>query len=41
MFMAMQHDQQWEQKKQLFFAAATFVGKVEEIRKQLGVSDEE
>jgi hypothetical protein len=41
MFMAMQHDQQWEQKKQLFLAAATFVGKVEDIRKQLGFSDEE
>jgi len=35
-FAAMQRDPQWEQKKQLFLAAATFVAKVEDIRRQLG-----
>lgn len=35
-FIAMQRDPQWEQKKQLFNAAAAFVGKVEDIRRQLG-----
>lgn len=39
-FMAMQRDPQWDQKKQLFLAAATFVNKIEDIRKQLGVPDE-
>jgi len=39
-FMAMQKDPQWEQKKQLFLAAATFVGKIEEIRHQLETPDE-
>lgn len=39
-FLAMQHDPQWEQKKQLFQAAASFVGKIEDIRKQLGLPDE-
>lgn len=39
-FMAIQRDPQWGQKKQLFLAAATFVSKMEDIRKQLGVPDE-
>ena len=35
-FIAMQRDPQWDQKKQLFQAAASFTGKVEDIRRQLG-----
>lgn len=38
-FMAMQRDPQWEQKKQLFRATADFVAKIEDIRRQLRVSD--
>ena len=36
-FIAMQKDPQWDQKKQLFQAAASFTGKVEDIRRQLGL----
>ena len=35
-FLAMQQDPQWEQKKQLFSAAARFVAELEDIRRQLG-----
>jgi len=41
MFIEMQKDPQWEQKKQLFRAAAEFTAHLEDIRKQLGVPDEE
>ena len=34
-FIAMQKDPQWEQKKQLFYAAAKFVREIEDIRRQL------
>ena len=34
-FLEMQKDPQWEQKKRLFAAAAQFVGVVEDIRRQL------
>jgi len=34
-FIAMQKDPQWEQKKQLFNAAAKFVREVEDIKRQL------
>lgn len=40
MFIEMQKDPQWEQKKQLFRAAAEFTAHLEDIRKQLGVPDE-
>lgn len=36
-FIDMQKDPQWDQKKQLFHAAAAFTGKVEDIRRQLGL----
>lgn len=35
-FIAMQKDPQWEQKKQLFNAAAKFVREIEDIKRQLG-----
>lgn len=38
-FLAMQKDPQWEQKKQLFNAAAKFVREVEDIKRQLGHED--
>lgn len=34
-FLAMQGDPQWEQKKQLFSAAAKFVREIEDIRRQI------
>lgn len=34
-FLAMKKDPQWEQKKQLFRAAADFTARLEDIRRQL------